>query len=96
MPGDGQAQGAIGQAPGVAPAVPVFPTGFTLGMIANTVESFSGKERVEEYFEKIELRAKLDNWNEATTATIVKFRLTGDAYQFYKSDFRHLRSLTKI
>lgn len=58
----------------------------TLGMIANTVDCFSGRERVREYFDKIELRARLDNWDEKTTLNIIKYRLTGNAYQFYKSD----------
>lgn len=59
--------------------------GLSLGMITNTVDSFSGKERVEEYFEKIELRSKLDNWDKATTLTIVN-RLSGEAYRFLKSE----------
>lgn len=64
----------------------VLPPGFSLGMVANTVESFSGKERVEEYFEKIEIRARLDNWDEKTTIDIIRLRLTGEAYRFFKTD----------
>lgn len=62
------------------------PQTLSLGMVANTVESFSGRERVTEYFEKIRLRARLDNWDEKTTVDIVKFRLTGEAYRFLKTD----------
>lgn len=58
----------------------------SLGMIANTVESFSGNERVEEYFEKIELRSRLDQWDQKTTIDIVRYRLTGEAYRFLKTD----------
>lgn len=70
----------------VAPVTTNIPQALSLGMIANTVESFSGKERVTEYFEKIRLRARLDNWDEKTTIDIVKFRLTGEAYRFLKTD----------
>ena len=55
-------------------------------MIANTVQSFSGKEKTEEYFEKIEQRAELDNWDIPTTLKIIKYRLTGEAYKFYKCE----------
>lgn len=58
----------------------------SLGMIANTVESFSGKEKIIEYFDKLEIRAKLDFWDEATTLNILKYRLTGEAYRYYKTD----------
>lgn len=95
MPLNETAQGAGAQqpppvttpnVPPVFPNVPNVPMALSLGMIANTVDSFSGKERVEEYFEKIELRSKLDNWDKATTLTIVKFRLSGEAYRFLKSE----------
>ncbi|KAK4887480.1 hypothetical protein RN001_003751 [Aquatica leii] len=58
----------------------------TLGMIANTLESFSGRQDVRDYFEKLEHRASLDGWSDEITLKLVKFRLTGEAYQFYKSD----------
>lgn len=79
MPDSKSSESKIGMIGGLQPIV-------TLGMIANTVQSFSGKEKVEEYFEKIEQRSKLDDWDESTTLKIIKFRLTGDAYKFYKSD----------
>lgn len=56
------------------------------GMVANTVEPFSGKFDVKRYFEKVEQRAKLDDWSEKTTLNIIKFRLTGDAYNYFKTD----------
>lgn len=57
----------------------------SLGMIANTVEAFSGKD-VRNYFEKFEKRSKLDNWSEDVSLNLIKYRLTGEAYNFFKSD----------
>lgn len=75
-------------APPAAPAVqpPLVGQKISWGMIANTVEQFSGKYNVKQYFEQIEQRAKLDEWTEKTTLNIIKFRLTGDAYNFVKTD----------
>lgn len=67
-------------------AITGLQTFVTLGMIANTVDSFSGKEKVRDYFEKIEQRAKLDNWDEQTTIKIIKYRLTGEACKYFKTD----------
>lgn len=56
------------------------------GMIANTVDQFTGRYNAKRYFEKIEQRAKLDDWSEQTTLNIIKYRLTGDAYDYFKTD----------
>lgn len=70
-----------------APELPIAPPQvLSLGMVANTVESFSGRERVEEYFEKIELRSRLDQWDQKTTLDIIRYRLTGEAYRYLKTD----------
>lgn len=81
----------INQDQGEIPEIRTVPGGLTMGMIANTVESFSGKENVREYFEKIELRARLDNWDRQITVDIIRYRLSGEAYRFLKSDL-HLES----
>lgn len=70
----------------VAPETRFVAPQLSLGMIANTVESFSGNERVQEYFEKIELRSRLDQWDVKTTLDIIRYRLTGEAYRFLKTD----------
>nr|XP_022920762.1 uncharacterized protein LOC111429154 [Onthophagus taurus] len=61
-------------------------TPVSLGMVAATVEAFSGRENVKLHFERIEQRATLDRWTEQETLNIVKYRLTGEAYRYYKSD----------
>lgn len=82
MPGQGQ----VGANVPVAQPPQIPNMGMSIGMIAMTVDSFSGRESVSEYFEKIELRARLDNWDMKTTVDIVKFRLSGEAYKFLKTD----------
>lgn len=67
------------------PAVAAVQT-MSLGMIANTVESFTGKGNVKRYFEKFEQRAKLDNWTQDQGLQIFKYRLSGDAYNFFTVD----------
>lgn len=61
--------------------VPTYP----LGMIAATLDSFSGKNAVQ-YFEKLERRSNLDGWTEGQTLQLAKFKLEGEAYNFFKSD----------
>lgn len=73
------------QAATVAMPTQSFPA-MSVGMVAMTVDTFSGKEKVHEYFEKIELRSRLDNWDQKTTIDIMRFRLVGEAYKFYKTD----------
>ncbi|KAG5873050.1 hypothetical protein JTB14_010533 [Gonioctena quinquepunctata] len=55
------------------------------GMIASTLDNFSGKEVIR-YFEKLEQRASLDSWTEEQTLKLLKFKLIGEAYSFFKSD----------
>lgn len=50
------------------PFIPQIP----LGMVANTVDAFSGKENPKLYFDKLEQRAVLDNWTEDTTLKLFK------------------------
>lgn len=57
----------------------------SLGTIAATLDNFSGKEVVR-YFDKLEQRSKLDNWAETDTLQILKYRLVGSAYEYFKSD----------
>lgn len=58
---------------------------YSLGMLAATFECFSGKE-VKRYFEKVELRSRLDNLSEKDTLNVIKFKLLGEAYEYFKSD----------
>lgn len=70
-----------------APAAAAVASGcISMGMIANTVPSFSGKENVREYFEKLKIRSRLESWTEKTTIDLIKYRLTGEAYQFLKAE----------
>lgn len=61
------------------------PMMYSLGMIATTLENFSGKE-AGRYLERLEQRAKLDGWTEEETLRLLKFKCIGDAYSFLKSD----------
>lgn len=58
---------------------------YPLGVLAASFESFNGREP-KRYFDKVELRARLDNLSQANTLDLVKLKLTGDAYDFYLSD----------
>lgn len=60
---------------------PMYP----LGVLASSFDSFNGKDP-KRYFDKVELRAKLDNLSESNTLNLVKLKLTGDAYEFFNSD----------
>lgn len=57
-----------------------------LGTIANTLEVFSGKQNVQNYFEKLEQRAALDDLSEEQLLKILKCRLDGEAYAYYQSE----------
>lgn len=82
MPNESETAGVAPQQP-----APQAASGYiSMGMIANTVPSFSGKENVREYFEKLKIRARLENWSEKVTIDFIIYRLTGEAYQFYKSE----------
>ncbi|XP_045481687.1 uncharacterized protein LOC123685870 [Harmonia axyridis] len=61
------------------------PFRYPLGIMTTTLDDFSGKD-VTRYFEKFELRSQLDGWSEHETLTLLKFKLVGDAYNFFKSD----------
>ncbi|KAG5867348.1 hypothetical protein JTB14_038394 [Gonioctena quinquepunctata] len=61
------------------------PAMYLLGMVATTLDDFSGKD-AERYFEKLELRSKLDGWTEDETVKLLKFKLIGEAYSYLKSD----------
>lgn len=61
------------------------PAVYTLGMVAATLDNFSGRDVVR-YLEKLEQRAKLDNWTEVETLNLLKFKCVGAAYEFLKSD----------
>ncbi|KAG5876857.1 hypothetical protein JTB14_021858 [Gonioctena quinquepunctata] len=61
------------------------PAMYSLGMVATTLDDFSGKD-AERYFEKLELRSKLDGWTEDETVKLLKFKLIGEAYSYLKSD----------
>ncbi|KAG5871239.1 hypothetical protein JTB14_007119 [Gonioctena quinquepunctata] len=63
------------------------PAMYSLGMVATTLDDFSGKD-AERYFEKLELRSKLDGWTEDETVKSLKFKLIGEAYNYLKSDTR--------
>ncbi|KAG5866784.1 hypothetical protein JTB14_028213 [Gonioctena quinquepunctata] len=52
------------------------PAMYSLGMVATTLDDFSGKD-AERYFEKLELRSKLDGWTEDETVKLLKFKLIG-------------------
>lgn len=75
-----------GEAEGSILTTPMMVTPISLGMLAGTVESFSGRENVKLYFERLEQRAILDNWNETQMLHIVRYRLSGEAYKFYKAE----------
>ncbi|XP_031334243.1 GATA zinc finger domain-containing protein 14-like [Photinus pyralis] len=64
---------------------PVLTPFTSTGLIATTVESFDGRN-VKEYFRKLEIRARLDNWTQETTLDILIYRLSGDAYKFFWAD----------
>ncbi|KAG5874211.1 hypothetical protein JTB14_019186 [Gonioctena quinquepunctata] len=61
------------------------PAMYSLGMVATTLDDFSGKD-AERYFEKLELRSKLDGWTEDETVKLLKLKLIGEAYNYLKSD----------
>lgn len=54
-------------------------------MVSITLESFSRKD-AGRYFEKLELRAKLIGWSEKDTLMLLKLKLVGDDYNYFKSD----------
>lgn len=57
----------------------------SLGSIAVSLESFNGKEVIR-YFDKLEQRSQLDSWTKVDTLKILKYRLAGPAYDYFKSD----------
>ncbi|XP_074040000.1 uncharacterized protein [Leptinotarsa decemlineata] len=63
----------------------MMPMAYSLGMIASTLDVFSGKEVIK-YFEKLEQRSSLDGWSEDQTVKLLKFKLVGEAYNFFKAD----------
>ncbi|KAG5870106.1 hypothetical protein JTB14_021423 [Gonioctena quinquepunctata] len=64
-----------------APTSLRMPALYSLGMEASTLDNFSGKD-AERYFEKLELRSKLDGWAEDETVKLLKFKLIGGAYNY--------------
>lgn len=58
----------------------------TLGMIAGTVDTFSGKGSAKEYYKKLKERAALDDWSDTVLLKIIRYRLTGDALKYYESE----------
>ena len=54
---------------------------FSFALVSNTAEQFCWENAVE-YFEKIELRGNVENWNEQQVTDIIRCRLTGDAFDF--------------
>lgn len=77
--------GTTSTSPIFTPAQATIPMAYSLGMVAATLDNFSGKN-VLQYFEKLEQRASLDGWSEDETVKLFKFKLAGEAYQFFKSD----------
>lgn len=65
----------LGQTPMIA---------YPLSHLASSFEAFSGNN-VARYFERVELRAKIDNLGEAETLKLIKYNLKGEAYDWYKS-----------
>lgn len=61
------------------------PMMYSLGMIATTLDNFSGKDAAR-YLERLEQRSKLDGWTEEETLRLLKFKCVGDAYTFLKLD----------
>ncbi|KAG5862124.1 hypothetical protein JTB14_034070 [Gonioctena quinquepunctata] len=61
------------------------PAMYLLGMVATNLDNFFGKD-AERYFEKLELRSKLDGWTEDETVKLLKFKLIGEANNYLKSD----------
>lgn len=62
----------------------------TLGTIACTVKGYSGKTPVKQYFKEIEERAQLDGWSEDTKLKITRFRLEGEAKNFYEAELEEI------
>lgn len=58
----------------------------SLASILNSIENFTGKENVKHFFERVEQRASLDNIGDEDLIKIVRCRLTGDAFSYYKSE----------
>ncbi|KAG5885864.1 hypothetical protein JTB14_013875 [Gonioctena quinquepunctata] len=61
------------------------PAIYSLGIVATTLDNFSGKD-AERYLKKLELRSKVDGWTEDETVKLLKFKLIGEAYSYLKSD----------
>lgn len=57
---------------------------YPLSHLATTFESFSGGN-VARYFERVELRARIDNLGELETLRLIKYNLKGEAYEWFKS-----------
>lgn len=57
-----------------------------LGTFANSLDTFTGKENVKEFFERIEQRAELDSISHSQLLKVVKCKLSGSAYRFFKSE----------
>lgn len=77
--------GVPSQPPFMPVAQPYTAPMYTLGMMASTFENCDGNA-IRTYFDKLELRARLDNIAEADTLNLVKFKLVGEAYEYYKSE----------
>lgn len=56
-----------------------------LGIIATTLTDFTGRDPAR-YLDKLEQRAKLDDWTEEITLKLLKFKFTGAAHDFFKSE----------
>lgn len=61
------------------------PMMYLLGMLASTMESFSGKDAAR-YLEKLEQRAKLDDWTKEKTLKLLKFKCVGEPHSYIRLD----------
>lgn len=73
------AQGVSSGGPGQSPMI-----AYPLSHLASSFEAFAG-HHVGRYFERVELRAKIDNLGEAETLKLIKYNLKGEAYDWFKS-----------
>lgn len=68
------------------PPIPTTPPVYSLGTLAMTLDSYNGKSNPKDYFYKAEQRAQLDNWSNDVLLKLIKFRLTGDADKYLRSN----------
>lgn len=74
-----------GETKGVLAEVPMFSY-TTTGMVAKTMEPYTGKGSPKEYFRQMQRRARYDGWSDEQTLQIIKLSLTKDALAYYDSD----------